>query len=202
MALLEQPQSAAWLRALDHAGLLTRIVPSWSRPAISISRSSIFSRCWRTHWKRWQRWIGCSVNCSLSIIRCQSPRSMNQLQRIMDKVQRTCNMRSFAMQSHPSCTIERVYGRVARALRADLQRGPVAGGAVPASPRCCTISPSHRRSRLKPGGGVSFHEHQTIGAQVAVTVARRLRLTEEETSYIGRVVREHMRPGNSAGWTR
>src|SRR5436309_411361 len=27
MALLEQPQSAAWLRALDHAGLLTRIVP-------------------------------------------------------------------------------------------------------------------------------------------------------------------------------
>jgi poly(A) polymerase/tRNA nucleotidyltransferase (CCA-adding enzyme) len=53
--------------------------------------------------------------------------------------------------------------------------------------------------QLKPGGGVSFHEHQTIGGEVALTVARRLGFGEAEAAYVALVVREHMRPGQFAG---
>jgi poly(A) polymerase/tRNA nucleotidyltransferase (CCA-adding enzyme) len=47
----------------------------------------------------------------------------------------------------------------------------------------------------KPGGGVTFHEHQKIGATVASGVARRLRLSRQNVDYVARVVRNHMRPG-------
>jgi len=47
----------------------------------------------------------------------------------------------------------------------------------------------------KPDGGVSFHAHQDIGADVAQTIAARLRLSRAEIGYIGAVVRGHMRPG-------
>jgi poly(A) polymerase/tRNA nucleotidyltransferase (CCA-adding enzyme) len=49
--------------------------------------------------------------------------------------------------------------------------------------------------QTKPGGGVSFHEHQTIGGEIAATIARRLGFDAAETSYIRTIVREHMRPG-------
>jgi poly(A) polymerase len=50
----------------------------------------------------------------------------------------------------------------------------------------------------KPGGGVSFHEHQTIGGELALEVARRLGFGEDAARYIRLVVREHMRPGQFA----
>jgi poly(A) polymerase/tRNA nucleotidyltransferase (CCA-adding enzyme) len=50
----------------------------------------------------------------------------------------------------------------------------------------------------KPGGGVSFHDHQTIGGEVALAVARRLGFDKTESAYLRTVVREHMRPGQLA----
>lgn len=50
----------------------------------------------------------------------------------------------------------------------------------------------------KAGGGVSFYGHQTIGAEIAASVAERLRFSRHEVSYIATVVREHMRPGQLA----
>jgi poly(A) polymerase/tRNA nucleotidyltransferase (CCA-adding enzyme) len=47
----------------------------------------------------------------------------------------------------------------------------------------------------KQGGGVTFYDHQTIGAAVAKTVAQRLRLSRQEGDYIQSIIREHMRPG-------
>lgn len=49
--------------------------------------------------------------------------------------------------------------------------------------------------RPKPGGGVSFHDHQTIGGHIAAHMLTRLGFGEAETSYVWLVVREHMRPG-------
>lgn len=46
----------------------------------------------------------------------------------------------------------------------------------------------------KPDGGVSFHEHQTIGAEVAYAIGRRLRLSRQDATYLSLVVRNHMRP--------
>ena len=50
----------------------------------------------------------------------------------------------------------------------------------------------------KPDGGVSFHEHQSIGGDVAEQVARRLGFDEPATHYVRTIVREHMRPGQLA----
>jgi poly(A) polymerase/tRNA nucleotidyltransferase (CCA-adding enzyme) len=48
---------------------------------------------------------------------------------------------------------------------------------------------------IKPDGGVSFYDHQTIGAEVAWQIARRLRISRAGCEYVRLVVREHMRPG-------
>ncbi len=47
----------------------------------------------------------------------------------------------------------------------------------------------------KPDGGISFYDHQTIGADIAFDIARRLRLSRAASEYVRLVVREHMRPG-------
>ena len=47
----------------------------------------------------------------------------------------------------------------------------------------------------KPDGGVSFYDHQMIGAETAWAVARRLRLSRNACDYVRLIVREHMRPG-------
>lgn len=48
---------------------------------------------------------------------------------------------------------------------------------------------------FKPDGGISFYDHDTIGAQIALAIARRLRLSRNAADYVRLIVREHMRPG-------
>lgn len=52
--------------------------------------------------------------------------------------------------------------------------------------------------QLKPNGGVSFHDHQLIGADMALNIARGLRISKAGGAYVHLVVREHMRPGQLA----
>lgn len=47
----------------------------------------------------------------------------------------------------------------------------------------------------KPDGSVSFHGHQSIGADVAAIIGRRFRLSRTQINYITAVVEGHMRPG-------
>lgn len=47
----------------------------------------------------------------------------------------------------------------------------------------------------KPDGSVSFHEHQTIGADIARGVYQRLRFSNQEIEYMCKVIAGHMRPG-------
>src|SRR5262249_30808664 len=49
-----------------------------------------------------------------------------------------------------------------------------------------------------PDGGVSFHEHQSIGGEIAAAIARRLGFDDPVAGYIRTIVREHMRPGQLA----
>lgn len=49
--------------------------------------------------------------------------------------------------------------------------------------------------QIKPNGGVSFYDHQVIGAEVAGRIGQRLRLSRDAIGYVQLVVREHMRPG-------
>ncbi len=47
----------------------------------------------------------------------------------------------------------------------------------------------------KPDGGVSFYDHQKIGAKIAFASARRLRLSRNDAEYVQHIVYNHMRPG-------
>ncbi len=47
----------------------------------------------------------------------------------------------------------------------------------------------------KPDGSVSFHEHQTVGAEIARRVYQRLRFSNQEIDYMCKVIAGHMRPG-------
>jgi poly(A) polymerase/tRNA nucleotidyltransferase (CCA-adding enzyme) len=49
--------------------------------------------------------------------------------------------------------------------------------------------------QIKPDGGVSFYDHQMIGAEIAGVIGQRLRLSRDAIGYIQLVIREHMRPG-------
>ena len=46
-----------------------------------------------------------------------------------------------------------------------------------------------------PEGRVTFHGHQDVGADMARSIAGRLRLSRAEIDYVATVVRAHMRPG-------
>jgi putative nucleotidyltransferase with HDIG domain len=198
MALLEQPQSAAWLRTLDHAGLLTRIVPELE-PARDVDQPTVHFLPVLAHsletvaavdWLFSQLSV---VRSPLSVAPHDEPAATDNRLSTTDS-QRTLPV---AVQSHPWLRYTSVY---MEELRAHFQEIFSTGRSRAALFRLAALLhdiAKPQTKQLKPGG-VSFHEHQTIGAQVAVTVARQLRLTEEETSYIGRVVREHMRPGQLA----
>ncbi|WP_129626837.1 CCA tRNA nucleotidyltransferase [Candidatus Oscillochloris fontis] len=49
--------------------------------------------------------------------------------------------------------------------------------------------------QVNPDGKVSFYGHQELGAEVATQIAKRLRMSRQDSAYISLIVREHMRPG-------
>lgn len=48
---------------------------------------------------------------------------------------------------------------------------------------------------VHPAGKVSFYGHQEHGAEIAVRIGQRLRLSRSDIRYVELVIREHMRPG-------
>lgn len=52
-----------------------------------------------------------------------------------------------------------------------------------------------RTKAIKPDGGISFYDHQVVGAEMCGEIARRLRLSRAARDYVRLIVREHMRPG-------
>jgi len=195
LALLEQPSAGAGLRALDQAGLLTRIIPELE-PARTTDQPNIHFLPVLAH--------------SLETV-CAVEWLLNELQGAgMDRDWRLeirdygraaqspiSNLQSLlpiAVQTHPDLRYRSAYAEELRQHFA---------GAVGGEPRVALFKlaallhdvakPATRQP--KSGGGVSFHEHQTIGGEVALEVARRLGFGEEAARYIRLVVREHMRPG-------
>ena len=47
----------------------------------------------------------------------------------------------------------------------------------------------------KPDGSVSFYGHQDLGADQAITIGQRLRLSRAQIDHVQRIIRGHMRPG-------
>jgi putative nucleotidyltransferase with HDIG domain len=103
--------------------------------------------------------------------------------------------RPLALQRHPWLRLELPFGE---RLRADLEQPLTAGRPRFALLKLATLLHDNAKPQTKqpkPDGGVSFHDHQTIGAEVADAIARRLKFSRNEVGYLATVVREHMRPG-------
>jgi putative nucleotidyltransferase with HDIG domain len=200
VALLERSDSAVWLRALDDAGLLTRIIPELE-PARSTDQPHVHFLPVLAHSLETVAVVDWLFG-QLSVV-CSPPSAISHGERAgtMDYRLQTTNSQQvlpIAVQTHPELRYRSVY---AAELRAHFAEALDEGRSRAALFRLGALlhdvaKPQTKQS--KPGGGVSFHDHQTIGGEVALIVARRLYFSETEASYIKTVVREHMRPGQFA----
>jgi poly(A) polymerase len=200
IALLDRSDSAAWLRALDDAGLLTRIIPELE-PARSTDQPNVHFLPVLAHSLETVAVVDWLFG-QLSVIR--SPSSVPSHEETAGTNDYGLSATGIqhqppvAVQTHPELRYRSVY---AAELRAHFAETLGEGRSRAALFRLGALlhdvaKPQTKQS--KPGGGVSFHEHQTIGGEIALMVARRLRFSEAEAAYIKTVVREHMRPGQFA----
>ena len=213
LALLAQPGTSAGLRALDREGLLTRIIPELE-PARDADQPNVHFLPVLAHSLE----TVCAVEWLLGELQItghgsqvaggesREPGTENHEPTTdhrtptSDDQSTIHNLQSaipVAVLAHPDLRYRSAYAEeLRRHFAAD-----VGGESRVALFKLAALlhdvaKPATRQP--KPGGGVSFHDHQTIGGEVALEVARRLGLGEDAARYIRLVVREHMRPGQFA----
>jgi putative nucleotidyltransferase with HDIG domain len=192
MLLLGRRGSVAWLRALDAAGLLTQMLPELE-PARETDQPSVHFLPVLAHsieavaavdWLIDQLEVESVVRGPLSVAE--------------DTRQRTTDSLPVAVQTHPQLRYESIYAAELRAHFAGRVSDGYQRAALFKLAALLHDVAKPQTKQTKPGGGVSFHEHQAIGGQVAGQIARRLRFNDAEADYISLIVREHMRPGQLA----
>jgi putative nucleotidyltransferase with HDIG domain len=181
IAILAGPATTAELRALDTARLLTRVVPELE-PARDTDQPNVHFLPVLAHSLE----AVCVVEWLLDQIQYSTPSAAQPPAEL-----------PVAIQVHPELHYHSEYMAELRAHFA---------GNVGRYPRVALFKfgallhdiAKPQTKRPKPGGGVSFHEHQTIGGEVALLVAQRLGFRDDEAGYVRTIVREHMRPGQLA----
>jgi poly(A) polymerase/tRNA nucleotidyltransferase (CCA-adding enzyme) len=184
--LLDTPRSAAWLRYMDATGLLTRIFPELE-PARGCDQPRVhflpvLEHCLETvaalEWMLGQLGLG---NGDIHYPPSSTPHPPSPALPV-------------AVQTFPNLSLELLF---ADKLRVQLA-GRVGGQSQAALLKLAALLHDNAKPQtrqLKPDGGVSFYDHQNIGADVARGIARRLRLSRAAAAYVEGVVRAHMRPG-------
>jgi poly(A) polymerase/tRNA nucleotidyltransferase (CCA-adding enzyme) len=189
IALLLRPWSAAWLRVLDDAGLLTQIIFELE-PARNVDQPIVHFLPVLEHSLE----TVCVVDWLLRALAGTGAvvQPADELPPRVPGVERAIPV---AVQRQPGLRYRSAY---ADALRAHF--AAQVGAGYPRSALFKLAALLHdvakpQTKQPKVGGGVSFHAHQTIGGVIAQQVAQRLRFGAAEIQYIGLIVREHMRPG-------
>jgi poly(A) polymerase/tRNA nucleotidyltransferase (CCA-adding enzyme) len=198
-SLFERHDCAAWLRMLDDARLLTRIIPELE-PARDTDQPVVHFLPVLAHSLETVAVVDWLFD-QLSVVRSPLWEVPHNEIGTTDYGQRTTDSRHalpVAVQTYPELRYRSLY---AAELRAHFAETLGAGRSRAALFRLAALLhdvAKPQTKRPKPGGGVSFHDHQTIGGEVALMVARRLQFVEAEAAYVATVVREHMRPGQFA----
>jgi len=197
VTLLQLPGTVVGLRALDQADLLTRIIPELE-PARATDQPHVHFLPVLAHSLE----TVCAVEWLLDELQVagdenREPRTKNR-EDVADssklKTQKVEPVLPVAVQTHPDLHYQSVYAEESRRHFAEQVGGEPRAALFKLAALLHDIAKPATK-QAKPGGGVSFHEHQTIGGEVALDVARRLGFDEEAARYIRLVVREHMRPG-------
>jgi poly(A) polymerase len=196
---LELPGAIVGLRALDQAELLTRIIPELE-PARATDQPNVHFLPVLAHLFE----TVCAVEWLLDELQSARQSTTDHRPPTTDRQSPTTddqfpapNPQSpvpIAVQTHPDLRYQSVYAEELRLHFAERIGGYPRTALFKLATLLHDIAKPATK-QLKPGGGVSFHEHQTIGGEVALDVARRLGFGEAAASYIRLVVREHMRPG-------
>ena len=218
VTLLERPGAIIGLRALDQADLLTRIIPELE-PARATDQPNVhflpvlahsFETVCAVEWLLDELQLDSDENRRTGEPENQEPenrepRTENLVKddgnsKPCPRAQRRVKPQNsklalpVALQTHPDLHYQSVYiAELRRHFAEHIGGYPRVALFKLAALLHDIAKPATKQA--KPGGGVSFHEHQTIGGEVALAVARRLGFGEEPARYIRLVVREHMRPG-------
>ncbi|HEU5101336.1 MAG TPA: HDIG domain-containing protein [Roseiflexaceae bacterium] len=202
MALFQRPAAAGALRALDQAGLLTRVIPELE-PARSTTQPNVHFLPVLAHSLE----AVCVVDWLLAELEYdEGPMTRDEAAAIAEENRQPGfspqpSVRGpqlpVAVQTHPELRYRSAYADQLRRQFAERIGGYSRAALFKLAALMHDVGKPATK-QPKPGGGVSFHEHQTIGGEVALEVARRLRLDQDAAQYIRLVVREHMRPGQFA----
>jgi poly(A) polymerase/tRNA nucleotidyltransferase (CCA-adding enzyme) len=199
VALLERHNSAEWLRKLDDAGLLTRIVPELE-PARDTDQPRVHFLPVLAHSLETVAVVDWLLG-QLAVVSSQLSGASPIGTDTTDYGLPTTGLRQalpVAVQSYPQLRYRSVYAAELRAHFAEMLGEGRSRAALFRLGALLHDVAKPQTKQPKPGGGVSFHDHQTIGGEVALEVAQRLRFSDSEAAYIATVVREHMRPGQFA----
>jgi poly(A) polymerase/tRNA nucleotidyltransferase (CCA-adding enzyme) len=188
-----------WLRVLDDAGLLTQIIPELE-PARGTDQPHVHFLPVLAHSLEAVAVVDWLLS-QLSVVRCPLAGASPAGADTTDDGRRTTDSQQalpVAAQTYPELRYHSVYATELLAHFAETLGGGRSRAALFRLAALLHDIAKPQTKQLKPGGGVSFYEHQTIGGEVALTVARRLSFDEAEAAYVAMVVREHMRPGQFA----
>jgi poly(A) polymerase len=190
VTLLEPPGAIVGLRALDQAELLTRIIPELE-PARVTDQPNVHFLPVLAHSLE----TVCAVEWLLDELQSASQSTTDHRPSTSNPpASSPQSLLPVAIQTYPDLRYQSAYAEELRLHFAERIGGyPRAALFKLAALLHDIAKPATKQP--KPGGGVSFYEHQTIGGEVALDVARRLGFGEQAARYIRLVVREHMRPG-------
>lgn len=176
LKLLDTSVAARWLRYLDDARILTQIVPE-----LEAGRD-----CDQPH---------VHVLPVLGHI-LETVRTLEWLQsQLPQPALAPSHDPPLALATHHDLCAELPYaGALAQLMREPRAHGVRRGALLKLAALLHDVAKPQTKE-IHPGGKVSFYGHQDIGAEIAVRVGRRLRLSRPDTAYLQLVVREHMRPG-------
>jgi poly(A) polymerase/tRNA nucleotidyltransferase (CCA-adding enzyme) len=182
MKLLALPHSVVWIRYLDDIRVLTGIIPELE-PARDCEQPNIHFLPVLAHMIE-------AVACAewlLSILAVPDlPAAYPQHSALYLPI---------AIQAHPGLSRALPYFAQLQAHFTTTLSGGISRAALFKLAVLLHDNAKPQTKQRKPDGGVSFHGHQDLGADVAYQVARRLRLSRAAAEYIALIVREHMRPG-------
>jgi putative nucleotidyltransferase with HDIG domain len=182
LRLLDAPAAAPWLRYLDACGALTVLFPELE-PARACAQPRIHFLPVLAHSLEAVAaldWLILSIERSAQRAGPPAP--------VLEEL-------PIAVRSHPTLGVELPYTAELAALLGERRAG---GHRRAALLKLAALLHDNAKPQTKahnPDGSVSFHGHQTLGAEVAEQICRRLRLSRQDGSYVALVVREHMRPG-------
>lgn len=185
IALLSFPCAARGLRALDGAGLLTRMIPELEAARVTEQPGAHFLPVLAHSIEAVAAvdWLLAQIALAAG---AEAPSAAAEGQ-----------CAPAAVEARPELRYRSAYAAELQArFTAELDGYPQAALFRLAALLHDVGKPQTKQD--KPGGGVSFHEHQTVGGEIALAVALRLGFSDAAAGYVRLVVREHMRPGQLA----